>query len=156
MARGNKSRRIAAIKARQLKKRRQLDRQMRSLSRWALIRSGKTIAVLARYEDARVLATEMAAEGSEQIILRPLHGEVERAALHLSSQHLVVRNGSPIAAIANEEDALLLEALVAEKDERGAQRSVRGDVLDSTGAHVAGYVVGKRIVRRAWLGELGA
>ena len=156
MARGNKSRRIAAIKARQLRQRRQLGRQMSTLARWALIRDGKTIAVLARYEDARVLATEMVAEGSERIILRPLHGEAERAALHLSSQHLVVRNGSPIAAIANEEDALLLEALVAEKDELGAQRSVRGDVLDSTGAHVAGYVVGKRIVRRAWLGELGA
>ena len=155
MARGKKSRRIAAIKARQQKQRRLLGRQMSALARWALIRNGEVIAVLARYEDAHVLAAEMVAEGSGQIVLRPLHGEVERMSLHLSTQHLMVRNGTPIAALVNEEDALLLEALVAEKDELGAKRSVRGDVLDSNGAHVAGYVVGPHFARRAWLGELG-
>ena len=156
MARGNKSRRIAAIKANQLKQRKALGRWMSALARWVLVRNGETIAVLARHEDARVLATELVAEGSEQIVLRPLRKEMERMSLHLSTHHLVVRNGTPIAALANEEDALLLEALVAENDELGAKRSVRGDVLDPAGAHVAGYVVGKRIVRRAWLGELGA
>ena len=155
MAHGNKSRRIAAIKARQLKRRKVLGRRMYALARWVLICNDGTIAVLARHEDARVLAAEMVEEGSAPLVLRPLRNEAERMSLHLSTQHLVVRNGAPIAALANEEDALLLEGLVAEKDELGARRSVRGDVLDPAGAHVAGYVVGPHVARRAWLGELG-
>ena len=142
-----------ATQARELRRRKSLGKAMHDRAHYALYHDGTHVATFAREDDLLdfVAALRDVGNGIDGFLAWRLDAYA-RDALCLSTGYVIVRNESAIASFRNEDDALLFEALLAEKDERGAKRSVYGEVIDANGFCRARYNVGpKTHGRSAWV-----
>ena len=148
-----KRREYEAARVRELRHRRHLGRAMRSRACYVLCLNGRQVAVFAREDDLLDFVAELRDACNNLTGLMACRLDAyARDALCFSAGYIVVRNESAIASFKTEDDALLFEGMLAEKDELGAQRSVRGEVIDASGSCRARYSVGpKTHGRYAWV-----
>ena len=148
-----KRREYEAARARELRHRRRLGKAMRSRACYVLYLNGRQVAVFAREDDLLDFVADLRdVRGGAADLMAWRLDAYARDALRFCADYIVVRNESAIASFKAEDDALLFEALLAEKDERGAKRSVRGEVIDANGSCRARYSVGpKTHGRYAWV-----